>query len=283
MKLFFTFCLALLTTISIDAQVDVKLVELIDSEKQNCFSIEITNTGNEDVQLWGQNYRLYYNTSNVEFIEESLESNLSIAYYSEAVLKQHIYDVDASGFGVLPFESNLGFINFYIDDKTKVGGQIQLNKNKTLSIVEMCFDNKLYPGDIVWASEESTATYATAFNEMTILNLSTKKNIKKEFINYSVLIDEERIAQPTVATLNLDYYPNPFTDRLVMDFHKPTVDPVQVTVFDLFGKAVQNINLPIGSTELLIDGTNLTAGGYVINVQSKNGYSKNIKALKVDQ
>ena len=138
MKLFFSFkwmrfpTLLLFSFVAIvgRSQVSVTFSEI---EKESvkgirCYNIVLEAQGSNPILLAGQNYRLYYNSDGVLMQENSIKSFLPANSYLPLKLVQHYFDMDASGFGVLPYENNLGFINIATDYNLTSSEPIVLKK-----------------------------------------------------------------------------------------------------------------------------------------------------------
>lgn len=85
-------------------QISVFMTE-VDAENtlgQRCYHIVYNNEGNKFISFASQKYR-YYDTDGVLLDERSISSMLSIQY-AKMKLVQHHFDVDVSGFGVLPYD-----------------------------------------------------------------------------------------------------------------------------------------------------------------------------------
>ena len=119
--------------------------------------------------LAGQNYRIYYDASDLSFTGgTSLLTNA----YTPFSLVQNI-EVNATGTGSLPFEATLGFLNFGMDLNDVILGGISLPTNTWTPTANLCFDVLFNPigdantcADMVWARDVVTSDYASAFVEV---------------------------------------------------------------------------------------------------------------------
>jgi len=162
----------ILLTVSLYGQTDLSLQinKGNQLEKQQCVSLSITNSSDEQINLSSQNYRMYYGADNLKLIEESLKSSLQDDLY-QLKLVQHVDGVDATGRGALEFDNNLGFINFSIvhTNFKQKGAPIT---DSVLEIAQMCFEVADFEKDIqvVLAREEMTSTYGRAYVELSTHN-----------------------------------------------------------------------------------------------------------------
>lgn len=146
-------------------QITVQLTQTDEqaSDAQKCFNIELANTSENNVALAGQNYRLYYNSGQAVFNANSLTSFLSDSYTSIKIV-QNFTNQNASGYGSLPYESQLGFLNLALDYKLETGNALQIGTGQTEQIAQFCFDKVTgdeQPIQIDWA-DKNTGGYATA-------------------------------------------------------------------------------------------------------------------------
>jgi hypothetical protein len=82
-----------------------------------------------------------------------------------------------------------------------------------------------------------------------------------------------------VASQGFSIYPNPATDRVTVAFELKNPEPVEISIFDLQGKQVKNVNLgvrPEGRSDAILNCSNLGSGTYVmrLNVGSRQLTSK---------
>tara|TARA_Y100000385_G_scaffold291867_1_gene373365 strand:- start:6780 stop:8186 length:1407 start_codon:yes stop_codon:yes gene_type:complete len=134
-----------------------------------CYDVQI-KSGNE--RLWrfaGQNYRLFYNGALAEF--SSVSGHLNEPYTQPEVV-QNIQHLDLSAEGNLSFDSDISWLNYYIDMNTAQAGQI-LSPDVWTTTSSICFtsevdlmENPDLCFEMVWAREELTFNYATAFVEV---------------------------------------------------------------------------------------------------------------------
>ena len=79
--------------------------------------------------------------------------------------------------------------------------------------------------------------------------------------------------QPIVpAEISVDVYPNPFTNNFQVNFSLPAGETISYELTDITGKLImkKQIAVPSGNTSLTIDGKNLSAGAYMLNVKGEN-------------
>ncbi|HLO53292.1 MAG TPA: gliding motility-associated C-terminal domain-containing protein [Saprospiraceae bacterium] len=204
-----------------------------------CYKIGVTNTGDQNFYLAGQNYRLFYDSEKIEFIEISGSSCLPTGIYTPFELVNTVKNVNATGTGDLPFEDNLGFINGYIDLNDTQNGGLFIEPDSTLYSARLCFeilDKSLEVAcfDITLANEEETSDYATAFNEISVWNgpNNTGAAIGDEYFNIyaDTLSDCVDFVENSFLECNdgIDNDGNGFIDCDDMSCSKPAITNIQI-------------------------------------------------------
>ena len=263
-------------------QVSISLTEVeTKSKQQDCFEIQLVNEQDEALSLLGQNYRLYYNSNEAQFIETSLTSYLSSSYQDLKIVEHH-HDIDAEGFGTLSFDDHLGFINISTDFDETSKNAIVLDQNKAITIATMCFENfSDDPIEISWAQKDRTHTYATAFVELALLEADGSR-IAADITDFQVRNNDA--TKDLNSILDVSFYPNPFSDKLTIDFKSTLNADMQLKVYDLFGKLEMEHAAYEGQNKTIIDAAHLLSGAYVIELISNDSSiaKQVVKALKVN-
>ena len=289
MKLFFSFkwmrfpTLLLFSFVAIvgRSQVSVTFSEI---EKESvkgirCYNIVLEAQGSNPILLAGQNYRLYYNSDGVLMQENSIKSFLPANSYLPLKLVQHYFDMDASGFGVLPYENNLGFINIATDYNLTSSEPVVLKKGAPFNVAEICFDVKdgVSP-QMTWAQDPLTHTYATAFVELAKLE---DKILRPAPISSFNIVTKNITNTQVANVLDASVFPNPFSDKLTLQFNEPLPGDANVKVHDVFGNLVKVFAITKGSQELILDGKDLLNGAYILDVETNEQNSSKIKVIKI--
>lgn len=248
------------------------------SEKQECYKIALKNKSGKPVGLAGQNYRLYYNSDAVILDEGSIQSYLPKSY-SPLKLVQHNFDVDATGFGVLPFDNHLGFINLANDYNLSSVAPVEIGVGETVDVAQLCLNitDESQESQITWAREDLTQTYATAFVEIATVEGTRLK--KMHIDGLSVLGTRTSLWQEG-SVLGLEYFPNPFKDHLEIKFNHALNEEAQLEVMDIFGSLLQSKDLNNGTSHVTIDGTGLPEGALLIKIRQGDGETAIFKAIK---
>ncbi|HEX5001738.1 MAG TPA: choice-of-anchor B family protein [Bacteroidia bacterium] len=83
--------------------------------------------------------------------------------------------------------------------------------------------------------------------------------------------------QENIADISFSVFPNPFTDRLRLDFKNQTVSKVVLT--DIAGREVYR-NSAIRNNNLIIDGASILPGFYIVSVFYPDGSKSAVKVVK---
>ncbi|MCZ2102542.1 MAG: hypothetical protein LC107_13505, partial [Chitinophagales bacterium] len=164
-------CLASMCNNESNYNIRLKLGEVDCDTKELCYDVQLQSSGGTDVHLAGQNYRIYWDATVASF--KSGESVLPTPMYSGYTQVQLFENQNASGYGPLPFESNLSFINYTMDLLDLNSGGIVLNPGVWTTTSKLCFtgaqplfDNPNVCMDVVFGRPGLTDGYATAFMEV---------------------------------------------------------------------------------------------------------------------
>jgi uncharacterized repeat protein (TIGR01451 family) len=139
--------------------------------REVCYAVQLRPNGSGSFNLAGQNYRIYWDATKATYL--SGQSLLPTPQYTDFDLAQLIENTDASGFGPLPFESTLSFINYFMDLEATATGGITLSANQWTTTSILCFElaEQVFFDDevcmeAVFARFGLTEGYATAFMEV---------------------------------------------------------------------------------------------------------------------
>ncbi len=149
-----------------------------------CFEIQVKQEGTENMRLGTQNYRIFYDASQIRFLRQTAASLLDNGAHGEARIVQAVHNSDASGYGNLEFSNTLGFINLNINDTGNPSTLPGIPTNSWLSTASMCFE-QLTPEpvvELVWGRKGLTDGYATAFTRISVIENELKATTTK--LNY---------------------------------------------------------------------------------------------------
>lgn len=244
------------------------------SPNQVCYEIQLANTNNKDLNLAGQNYRLYYNSENYFFDEHMTTSLLPKEKYTPLIVKDNLAGIDALGIGELSFDSKLGFINIGSDlIDTENGGIALPISGEWISTTVICFDRPNISDDvkheIYWARPALTKEYATAYVEVA----EWVKPNQTQAVSAEEYLDIDLSTSITNAAVidDIKVYPNPTNGKVYIERKANT--PTKMCLRSMNGALLLNhkstnnqfinsldlMNFPAGMYQLeIIDGINVT-------------------------
>lgn len=258
--------------ISLSAQkyYDIQLTSISQNiQTEICYDVQLRSAELSEINLGGQNYRLYYDASVLSVDEEKSVSLLPLQDYTPLMLNENIYNVDANGVGDLPYESTLGFLNFAIDLNNVSSGGIYLpNNGEWITTSRICFkvlaEVDLSVPILHWAREDFTKTYATAFvevSEWVAPNVMIPAIANNYFDAVLTSIEENDLKNSKI-----NIYPNPTIDKIMieMDFPKP----FEIELWNTAGILVVNKKIDGLNGKYILDLKDLPAGNYSILIIS---------------
>ena len=140
--------------------------------RQVCYDVQIRPNGSTAFNLAGQNWRIFWDASKATFVSGT--SVLPIPLYTPYTQVQLVENANAdSRNGLLDFEANLSFLNYYMDLNDTNSGGILLPAGEWTTTSNLCFtvaqeviDNPSTCLEMVFGRETLTAAYATAYVEI---------------------------------------------------------------------------------------------------------------------
>lgn len=250
------------------------------THNQDCYKIQLKNKSTKAVGLAGQNYRFYYDSDAMKLDESSILNYLPKSY-TAMNLVQHSYDMDATGFGVLPFESHLGFVNLAADYKLSTGSPVMIGMGETVDVTRLCFNILDVPKEasLAWASEDITHTYATAFVELASVQ---GNHLKKIHIDDLIVNGSRTTSVQDELVTSLDIFPNPFKDVLEIKLNTPFKQVSQLEIYDVLGKLIISQNIEAGTDYLKIDGKAIPQGTVMVKISCNGEEVITSKVVKIN-
>lgn len=156
-----------------ELSLSLKKDSLYASEFTICYALEIKNESSVNWGIAGQNYRLFYDSKRLRFNNTRTNSLLPLEDYSALNIVTHVEHLNASGQGNLNFDSDLGFLNLFIDLNNTLEGGVILAPQKSAIVAQLCFDlvnNDLANlcSSVIFAQDELTSAYAPVSNEISV-------------------------------------------------------------------------------------------------------------------
>lgn len=207
-------------------QVSLRLDPIINGiPNQLKANVYLVNEGNENITLAGQNYRLYYNSKFAKF-NGDLVTFLPDSY-TKLKTVQHFYDQDASGYGKVNFEKNLGFINLACDYNLEHKNPLILKPESDILVFSLTFEVfDISNFEIIWAEHGITHGYATAFNELAQVEADTLKSleISELIINNGFNQSFELVSEKDNAVIGSVFQTSSGTENIERSIKMPTLE-----------------------------------------------------------
>lgn len=274
-----------------ESSYDIRLHMTSTSTSQSCYQIQLKSNNYESWKLSGQNYRLYFDADQVQYLPSNSTSLLP-SQYTEYTDVSYFNGVNATGYGLLPYESNLGFINSYIDlDNLLIGGVDVPNDQSWLPTVELCFEHiaqGLIDEDVVgfdtsWGRDGLTNGYARAYVEIAEWVSPTMGDMATAYEYFDLNQTPAEVILPrnsgdSEVITDVDIYPNPATEYINLEYNLTEDDSdlditiVNATGQNIYSNMLSNHNAEKGENSLNIPISNLNDGHYYIQL-SNNGKS----------
>ncbi len=239
-----------------------------------CYDVQLASADAVDLNLAGQNYRIYYDATQLEYDANSSRILLSKEKYTDLIIKDNRQDIDASGAGPLAFDNHLSFLNVGNDLKDELNGGIILPASgEWVSTTNVCFNlvnnSAVSASDhsIFWARPELTQSYATAYVEVAewIAPYKTIPSTAAVYFDQELNTSGDELKWEHTPIV----YPNPTPDKLTIDFAGQ--EALSIQIYSTNGQLVLENRYPENTTQYSIDLGHLAAGIYQLRCLNKEG------------
>ena len=232
--------------------------------KKSCYNIQLAAADGIDFNVAGQNYRLYYDASKLSYA--SSNNLLSAERYDDFRAKDYKSKGNAQGVGNLPFNDEVGLLSISMDLKeVEKGGKILSSLGTWENTCQVCFDKinsgegSQEKGKLIWAREELTSNYATAYVEVAewIGENDTEPAMVDQYEDSgfgTTAISSEQWED------KIAIYPNPVKSHLWID-QKATAE-TKLEVWSINGQQSIRSIIDKGVTHHLLDIKQLSPGAY---------------------
>lgn len=247
-------------------------IKLEDVDQNNptksCYNIQLAAADGIDFNLAGQNYRLYYDASKLNYASST--NLLSQEVYDDFQVKDYKSQDNTQGVGNLPFSNKIGLLSISMDLKeVEKGGKILSSLGTWENTCQVCFDkvNNEEEGKLIWAREELTSNYATAYVEVAewVGQNDTEPAIVDQY-------EDRAFGTTAISAVKWDdkitIYPNPVKNNLWID--QKATEEVTLEVWSINGQQVIQSSIPQGESHHLLDLHKLTTGAYQLKVIKNN-------------
>lgn len=236
-------------------------------QDQVCYEVQLSAADGKDLNLAGQNYRIYFDTDILKFDESESSSLLPPLDYTDLILTGEYENLEAPGVGTLSYSDNMTFLNFGMDLKDVANGGIVLPADGSwVKTAELCFEvksgNASQTGiSLHWAREALTDVYATAFVEVAEWKgpNQTIPARAKDFYDLDLVTSLQEYTWSEIPTV----YPNPTSGELRISFEAE--GPVDIEVWEVSGKRMVDKKQVLGgSAPYQMDLSHLPDGAYML-------------------
>lgn len=238
-------------------QVDIMLKATGQKSDIRCFDILLRSPNGYDIDLAGQNYRLFYNADRISFLPDRITHTMDRNTYSKIDL-------------INTEDHNIGFISMSVDGKALTKETISLQKNAAWQqTMNICFQLESEDGyNITWANAKKTSVFATAEVAMSEwLNKDQQQVLlPNEIIDFSSL----NYLEDSNESTSFSIFPNPTTDYVQIEFDKTQINSA-VVIKDVIGREVINERIS-GLASVIYSLDKWPEGAYTITILDKDGY-----------
>ena len=255
------------TVVFSQSELSYRLVakEYSQDDKNTAISIQI-KADDASLNLADQYYRFYYDASNMKLNDQNTTTELPTSHYYQADIVEHIEGYDASRVGELEYDSELGFINLYIEltDLTTGGTAISpQDRWVTVATLDFSIENTDKPLIATWARADRTRNYTSAYAIVAEwqgkdLVAVTSEN---EYNDLYAIASKATTAEDVEITIG----PNPTADYIKVRNTQGFNQDATVVLRDLNGSVLKSQDIA-GNTEATIELSSYTSGAYLVEV-----------------
>jgi len=235
-----------------------------------CYELQLASADGVELNLAGQNYRLYYDANQLNYDEGASQNLLPKEKYTDLRIKDNLQNMDARGAGPFGFDGHLSFLNLGNDLKDEEIGGITLPADGNwVSTANVCFqiNNQAETAKdygLYWARPELTKSYATAYVEIAEWVSPGQTKPAKA----SIYFDQELSTSlnKEIENQSLLVYPNPTKDKVFIEYDGPEVFELQV--YSAIGQLVLEDKFSANSANYGINLEGLSAGVYQLRLST---------------
>ena len=247
--------------------VDLRLTNnFYDPSSQSLFvDVEVRYTGQGDVALADQNYRIFYDSKNLQLEVADSRSDLPMDLYSHIHFLEVFEGINAGDVGELKFDAHLGFVNFSMDLLDDLNGGIRIDRSADwtrVAVLKYKVKNDVDPSDIIWSQPGRTDSYATAFVEITEWEGPNYVNPLEVNRYVDFRFNEEELEKLPSISIG----PNPASHFLKLEFSQEVKNDLQVTIIDNVGRIITTHQIEKGMKEYDMDIAHLDPSSYVLEI-----------------
>lgn len=232
-------------------------------DKELTVSIMMKSNAENGLSLGSQNYRLYYNTEELNLKTDLVSSSLLSDKYDDVILEEHVM-FTTSNLNQLKFE-DVGFVNFTVLLSDFEEGGIHISQ-EWRQVASITFINNGFfnPDDVVLAMPESTDQYASAYIEMTEwINAYETQPIR---LTVDQSYDMNTIKNQAMNNIDLLIGPNPTVDYVYVIAQERLAS---LSLYNMNGQMISSTSLDGNESKMDLSGR--SAGIYLIEIEDQEG------------
>ena len=203
--------------------VDITLQQTPANGGLACFNLSIKSGDNKDISLAGQNYRIFYDSEKLDFLEDKTAYTFDPRAYG----KVYIQNTETKG---------IGFLSLSLDGRKLTDKTIKLVSGSSWSpVMNVCFkETSDTPYDLTWAHRSRTSKFASA--EVALSEWISED--RQQVLKVNEIIDFNSVDDTTNKLgIHLNVFPNPVIDYINVEI-KGSKDIHQIIIKDIIGREV---------------------------------------------
>lgn len=235
--------------------VDIKLKSSVSKDKASCYDIQLRSPAGHDIKLAGQNYRIFYNGDQTQFLEDRITNHLDRETYGKLDIINTV-------------TGDIGFVSISLDSRIMTDKVLKLRRSgQWVNTLNVCFQHEANSlKELTWAHASKTGQFATA--EVAMSEWIDEDNqqilIPNEIIDHNK--DGDNLASGDII---VSVFPNPVAEVINIQFEGEN-QASDVLIKDVIGRQV--VNAKINNADYL--SYNLDSwpeGTYMLMILDKEG------------
>ncbi len=257
MKTLVTFILLTvwMSVLSGQKPVDIKLKSSVSKDQASCYDIQLRSPAGHDIKLAGQNYRIFYNGDQTQFLEDRITNNLDRETYGKL-------DVTNTVTG------DIGFVSISLDSRIMTDKVLKLQRSgQWVNTLNVCFQHEANSlKELTWAHANKTGQFATA--EVAMSEWIDAEN--QQILIPNEIIDHNKDGDDFISgDIKVSVFPNPVAEVINVQFEGEN-EASDVLIKDIIGREV--VNAKINNADYLsYDLASWPEGTYMLMILNKDG------------
>ena len=242
-----------------------------------CYDVQLASADARDLNLAGQNYRMYYDAEKLKFNPTKSRMLLPEESYTDLIIRDNKQDINAAGAGPLSFDSHLSFLNLGNDLKDEIeGGIILPASGEWISTANVCFDVvsintaslEIKDLSVFWARQALTQSYATAYVEIAEWKAPNITVPAKAAMYFDEELNTSSNEQLWVEVPQV--YPNPTRDKVNIEYRG--AEALLLQVYSTNGQLLLEDKYPANANQFSIQLGSFSAGVYQLKLSAADKF-----------